>query len=1512
MKRFFKIAALVIATFLTIALIGTVMLMSPSVQSALARKVIDSIGQSMDGEFHFSSLAVRPFDAVVINDFVWTDNHPYRDPEDKGLAVADTVAKASSISISFNAWGLLKGRPALIKDLRIHEGEFFLVNEPDGNNLKRIFSRGRQKEKKEPVKIHDIEFFRADYVNIDGFRFRMINHRNPKPSADRAMNWTDLDVQDIHLIARNASLKGIVTEAVVEHLDAREKSGYVVNHISGKARVYNRQVRIDNLVMQDYWSDIRVPAFKMNYDNGIASLNNFIEEVRIQADIKDSRIYMESIAYFAPTLHRMDIAAIIENAAIDGYVSDMKVQDFRFHTPDKSVSGTVSGEIIGIPNTRLMKTDYDVDDLTFTPEGIDKFVKGWAPGVAFDFKKFLSADRMSFRGKIRGPLNEARISGRLSAPGNGEINTSLKFGHLLEGGPTITIDGNVDSHEFNTGLVAGTDVLGPCTMHGGFRTDIGKGGLTLRIDSLKVDHLRAMDYDYTDLVAAGTYSGDAFDGTIFCNDPNINFMFNGLFTVSNRTGSGAYKFVADLAYANLEALNIDKRGRSELSLHTTANFKTLPGGDILGNILIGDVTLTNEEGTHDIGNVSINSYMKDDVNKISLNSGFATINYSGTGFVDSFANDIIALSAGRQLPSLFENTPHEWSGNTYSLDFEALDTKSLLSFIAPSVWIADGTRLGLSIDERGELTGKLRSQRLAVNDKYLKDITLDLDGSGRILEGLLSVDELKLGAIRTLDNTFTFSALRDSVSVSYGYDNNTDNSGSVKIGGKVSRTGSNINLKASILPSRISMNSTLWEFASSPVSVSQGGCTIERFSATSSGQSLTIRGGLSKSIHDTLRVTLDNFDMSALAPLLGDALLVEGRATGRAMMLSPFSGTPPILANLTVENAGLGGEDIGTIKLGSMWDASIGGYKAVCRTVKDSLKTMDFIGHIIPETGAIKGSLDFDGFRVAYFEPILTSVFSKTDGKLSGHIEADGHLGSNINLESSNLRIDGGLLRVAFTNVPYNVDGNIRLDSGGVTFEDVSVRDRNGATGKVTGGIGWTDFKDYMLDIGLEINGMQVVDLQENMNPSFYGNISATGTASLKGPIEAIMLKAEAATTGDGQLHIPMNASNAMSRSDLLVFKTGESEAKDDPYEELMQRHKVKVRKESHFGTEITVQAHPGIEAIIEIDKASGNVLSGRGNGNIQLNVSPSDGAFTLGGNYVITDGTYHFAALGIAKKDFTILDGGSVRFAGDVMDTDLNIRALYRTKTSLATLLSDTTSTTTRRWVECGIDISDKLRAPKIEFTIDIPDVDPTTAARIESALNTEDKIQKQFLSLLISGGFLPDEPSGIVNNSSMIGTTVAELMASQLSNVLQKLDIPIDLGLDYQQNSSGADIFEVAVSTQLFNNRISINGTFGNKQSGATSRQDVLGDLEAEIKLTRNGSIRAIAFHRTSDEYTNYLDNLKRNGAGISFQTEFNTTRELLQGLFPWLFRNAVKPRETAVADEEDRTIIVIDEDD
>jgi hypothetical protein len=255
---------------------------------------------------------------------------------------------------------------------------------------------------------------------------------------------------------------------------------------------------------------------------------------------------------------------------------------------------------------------------------------------------------------------------------------------------------------------------------------------------------------------------------------------------------------------------------------------------------------------------------------------------------------------------------------------------------------------------------------------------------------------------------------------------------------------------------------------------------------------------------------------------------------------------------------------------------------------------------------------------------------------------------------------------------------------------------------------------------------------------------------------------------------------------------------------------------------------------------------------------------------------------MNVVTRDFSIRDGSSISFNGNIMNSDLDVDAVYTTKAPLNNLIADSTSVS-RRTVECGIQITDKLSTPQVKLSINIPDLDPTTQGLVESALNTEDKVQKQFVYLLIANDFLPTEDSGINNSGSFYGS-VAGIMAGQLSSIFQKLDIPLDLGLNYQPNERGNDLFDVALSTQLFMGRVLVNGNIGNRKyfAGAGNTQQISGDLDVEIKLDKPGTLRLNLFSHSADQYTSYLDNSQRNGAGLVYQREFNTYKGLIQSIF------------------------------
>ena len=317
----------------------------------------------------------------------------------------------------------------------------------------------------------------------------------------------------------------------------------------------------------------------------------------------------------------------------------------------------------------------------------------------------------------------------------------------------------------------------------------------------------------------------------------------------------------------------------------------------------------------------------------------------------------------------------------------------------------------------------------------------------------------------------------------------------------------------------------------------------------------------------------------------------------------------------------------------------------------------------------------------------------------------------------------------------------------------------------------------------------------------------------------------------------------------------------------------------SNFTVKLKLNTTNNTEVILDIDKNSGNILKAKGAG--LINITVNNDLFDIRGNYGIEEGSFRYNLLGLVTKSFSIDEGSTINFTGDIMQSELDLTANYTTKASLSPLLTESLLSTPRKTSHCLLgQLTVSFQILQLGFDIKVDDVEPSIQARIEPAFMTEDKRMKQFVALLLTGNFLPDEQSGINNNTSTINMlNMGEMMANQINGVLEQLNIPVDLGLNYQSNNSGNDVFDVAVSTQLFNNRVTINGNIGNKQYQRSEKNDVMGNLDVEIKLGKNGRTKLTMFSHSADEFSSYLDQTQRNGVGIAFSKDFNNFNELWQ---------------------------------
>jgi TamB, inner membrane protein subunit of TAM complex len=386
------------------------------------------------------------------------------------------------------------------------------------------------------------------------------------------------------------------------------------------------------------------------------------------------------------------------------------------------------------------------------------------------------------------------------------------------------------------------------------------------------------------------------------------------------------------------------------------------------------------------------------------------------------------------------------------------------------------------------------------------------------------------------------------------------------------------------------------------------------------------------------------------------------------------------------------------------------------------------------------------------------------------------------------------------------------------------------------------------------------------------------------GSLNKILMDISATSNRNTVIHIPLPTTSEASKTNLLTFVEAPDNAVVSYYDDYGYIEPIKeklIRQASELDVKLRIRVNTDAQMLIEVDKSVGDVIKSYGSGLIDLEINPTKDIFSVHGDYLVNRGLYTFVLQGIFKRDFNLQEGGNIYFNGDILKTRLNLTAIYNTKASVNTLIADTSSVSNRRNVNCSIRMEGDLLNPRLSFGIDIPDIDPSTKARVDAALNTEDKVVKQVMSILVSGSFIPDIQSSIVNNSTLLYSNATEVLSNQINNIFNQLNIPLDFSFNYQPGQNGRDIFDAAISAQLFDNRVIVNGNIGSAKF-LNQNSDVVGDIDVEVKLDEKGRFRAKAFSHSADQYSNYLDNSQRSGVGLVYQEEFSSFRELFNRFF------------------------------
>jgi len=379
---------------------------------------------------------------------------------------------------------------------------------------------------------------------------------------------------------------------------------------------------------------------------------------------------------------------------------------------------------------------------------------------------------------------------------------------------------------------------------------------------------------------------------------------------------------------------------------------------------------------------------------------------------------------------------------------------------------------------------------------------------------------------------------------------------------------------------------------------------------------------------------------------------------------------------------------------------------------------------------------------------------------------------------------------------------------------------------------------------------------------------------TLKGPVEDLVLKANVTSEKGTSVVIPISFSRSISDNSFIQYKK---------HGDVEKATAISAPEESsvfsvQLGMDVTRNANIGI--ILPYQMGTIDVY---GDGLVSMGVD-TRGEYSMFGNYIMDHGNFLFSFQNILKKNFQIQKGGTITFNGSPYDADIQLQAIYKVKTSLATLPGIPAEYQSSRVnVNCNISLAGNLYNPEIKFSLKMPDATEELQRAIYSVIDTSNIIEmnKQMISLLVLNTF--STSSGINNTSAALGNSSYEIISAQLSRMLSQISKDFDIGVNYRPGDQISPTeLELALSTQLWDNRVSIDGAVGmNTYSDAAQTTQIIGDVLVEVKITEDGRLRFKAFNRTNSAgdvlisgYSPYTQ-----GVGVVFRKEFNTFGELFR---------------------------------
>ncbi len=281
------------------------------------------------------------------------------------------------------------------------------------------------------------------------------------------------------------------------------------------------------------------------------------------------------------------------------------------------------------------------------------------------------------------------------------------------------------------------------------------------------------------------------------------------------------------------------------------------------------------------------------------------------------------------------------------------------------------------------------------------------------------------------------------------------------------------------------------------------------------------------------------------------------------------------------------------------------------------------------------------------------------------------------------------------------------------------------------------------------------------------------------------------------------------------------------------------------------------------------------GSGNIALNVDEY-GEMDMFGDYTIDKGVYNMRVKGVARRDFILEPGSSLKWTKSPYDALIDIGATYQLdQINFQPILPPGLDNEIIADVDAKLLMTRTLMDPDLGFVIESKGAGELGTSSLKAL--DKDEVKKQFFALVALGRFLPTH-----GNSSNQGLGLTGIAEDQLNAFLDKFDNGIAVDLD-----PNAASFDYSVN---LGDKLTITTSLGVVSGDEESTGGIIGDIVVEYQLNDDGTFTINAFNESNQGADATEKGPFTQGVGLYYEETYNTWEQfkLLQG-FLNIFRSS-----------------------